>query len=121
MDKLTDSLSQLKEGSAKLANVSKQLNNGLSKTKKGVNILSKGSTGIVNLTQKLENGSTKLVNGIGLAGQKNQIEKITNNLSSDKDDKITDAFNKTFFFSAIVLIITSICGLFTDRKEKNEE
>lgn len=125
INKLSDSLSQLKNGSSKLYGGSQKLQNGIETAQKGGNSLKKGSDRLVNATGKIKDGSAKLVNGIAITGQKDEITSIMDRLSSNKDEKIADAFDRTFLIAAIILIITSICGLFTDKSsskiEENDE
>jgi len=52
-----------------------------------------------------------------LTGQASVIQDITDKLRKDKNDLITGAFDKVFLLAAIILLIFSISGLFTDRKE----
>ncbi|HEX3030544.1 MAG TPA: MFS transporter [Clostridia bacterium] len=69
-------------------------------------------------TGKIKDGSEKLIHGVGLAGQQYEIKSIMDKLSSNKDEKVTGAFNKTFLIGAIILMLVSVCGFFTDKSEK---
>jgi EmrB/QacA subfamily drug resistance transporter len=118
MNKLTDVLSQLKNGSVKLLTGSQSLQSGLISVKKGNAKLQSGSVQLVDANAKISNGTAQLASGVGLAGQKNEIQDVVNKIKSDKDDKIAGAFDKTFLLAAIILMATSIFGLFTDRKSE---
>jgi hypothetical protein len=53
-----------------------------------------------------------------LSEERTAIADVIKNVNSDKNNKVTNAFSKTFLLSAIILIVMSVCGVFTDRKLK---
>ena len=117
IEKLTSSLVQLKSGSGKLLIGSQGLQSGITSAKNGSGQLLDGSNQLVDVNAKVKDGAVQLASGLGLAGQESEIQDICNQLKSDKNDQITGAFDKTFLLAAIILLLFSICGLFTDRKE----
>lgn len=55
--------------------------------------------------------------------EKTTVINVFDFVIADKNDKVASAFDRTFLFSSIVLVVMSIFGIFTDRKEhlsKNE-
>lgn len=46
-----------------------------------------------------------------------EILRVMAQLTNEKDNKIADAFDKTFLLAAIIILITSVFGLFTDKKK----
>lgn len=92
------------------------LQDSLSSLKSGATQLVDGSSQLVDADMKLQEGTGKLISGVSLAAQKAEIDKITLQLHTDKDTLIVNAFNKTFLLASFILLIFSICGLFTDRK-----
>lgn len=120
MDKLTGALSQLKNGSNKLASGSKKLQDGLSSAKDGSKQLLSGSTQLLDGSTKIKDGTVQLTSGMGLLGQQMEIQDVVNTIKANKDEEIAGAFNQTFLLSAIILFVTAVCGLFTDRKEEGK-
>jgi len=53
-----------------------------------------------------------------LSEERTAIADVIKNVNSDKNNKVANAFSKTFLLSAIILIVMSVCGVFTDRKLK---
>ena len=53
-----------------------------------------------------------------LSEEQTAIADVIKNVNSDKNSKVANAFSKTFLLSAIILLAMSICGVFTDRKQK---
>lgn len=47
------------------------------------------------------------------------ISNIVKDVIRDKNEKTSGAYSNTFLFSALILIVASISGIFTDRKQKN--
>lgn len=117
MDKLTGALVQIKTGSDKLLAGSQKLQNGLETAKSGSDKLLSGSSQLIDADTRISSGTSKLVCGVSLAGQQSEIQNVVNKIKDDKDERLADAFDKTFLLSAIILLATSVCGLFTDRKE----
>lgn len=60
----------------------------------------------------------QIASSVGLAGQQNEIETVMNQIQTEKDDKLSGAFDNVFLLAAIILAVASVCGLFTDKKEK---
>ncbi|MDP4093564.1 MAG: DHA2 family efflux MFS transporter permease subunit [Bacillota bacterium] len=120
IDKLTGALSQMQSGSRQLLDGSEKLQNGLQSAQSGSKDLQSGSAQLINSDEQIKNGADKITSGIGLVGQQSKIQNVVNEIKSDKDEKIAGAFDKTFLISAIILILASVCGLFTDKKTKNE-
>jgi EmrB/QacA subfamily drug resistance transporter len=116
--KLSDSLSQLKEGSSKLNTGARDLQKGVETAQTGGSSLKTGSDELVAASGQLKDGTADLVNGIALAGQKVEIEDIMDRLNSNKDEEVADAFDKTFLVAAVLLILLSVFGLFTDKNTK---
>jgi X-X-X-Leu-X-X-Gly heptad repeat protein len=120
INNLTDAFSQLKSGAGKLLTGSQNLQSGLALAKTGNDKLLSGSDKLVDANVKIENGTAQLASGVGLAGQKSEIEAVVSKISSEKNDQIADAFDKTFLLAAIILLIASVFGLFTDKKRSND-
>jgi EmrB/QacA subfamily drug resistance transporter len=53
--------------------------------------------------------------------QKANVEYIINFGQDIKNKELTKAFDNTFVFSYVIVFILSICGLFTDRKPRDDE
>jgi hypothetical protein len=64
--------------------------------------------------------AAKLASGVGLAGQESEIQNVMNKITTDKNNKIADSFDKVFLLAAIILIATCFIGIFTDRKDAND-
>jgi|GEM_PF-4635684 hypothetical protein len=67
------------------------------------------------------NNQVLIASSVGLAAQKIKIQSTVNEIKADKDDYIANAFDKTFSIPAVILILSSICGIFTDRKNKKSK
>ncbi|MDP4153806.1 MAG: hypothetical protein Q8865_10300 [Bacillota bacterium] len=76
-----------------------------------------GSGQLMDADAKIKDGTVQLESGVGLMGQQSEIQSVVSKIKTEKDDKIAGAFDQTFLLSAIILIITSICGFFTDKKQ----
>lgn len=120
IEKLTSALSQLNSGSSKLLSGSRSLQNGLSSAEIGNAQMLSGSSELAGADAKIKDGAAQIVSGVGLAGQQGEIETIVNKVKTDKDKKIAGAFDNTFLIAAIILVLASISGLFTDKKTDNE-
>jgi X-X-X-Leu-X-X-Gly heptad repeat protein len=121
INKLSDSLSQLKDGSSKLYEGAESLQSGIETAQNGGMSLKTGSDELVDASSKIKDGSAELAMGVALAGQKDEIVAIMDKLSSNKDEKIADAFDKTFLIAAIILMLASVLGLFTDKNSKSPD
>lgn len=111
----TDSISQLKDGAFKVYTGAKDLQIGIETAQNGGKDLKAGSEELVDASGKIKAGVADLVNGVAIAGQGDEIQGIMNKLSSNKDEKIADAFDKTFLLASIILVIVSFFGLFTNK------
>ena len=120
IEKLFDSLLELKGGSDQLLTGSQNLQSGLEAAKAGSNSLLSGSNQLVEANSKIRDGTIQLASGVGLAGQQNEIENVVSQIESEKNDKLAGAFDQDFLLAAIVLIVVSACGLFTDKKTPKE-
>jgi putative membrane protein len=116
---ITNALSQLQNGTENLVTGSQNLQSGLVFVKNGSNKLLSGSSQLIDANAKIYDGALQLKSGLGLAGQQSEIQVVMNKISSEKDDKIAGAFDKTFMVASIILLFASICGLFTDKKGGN--
>lgn len=115
------SISKLSDGSSKLYSGSLNLKGGIYKAKVGNDKLVDGSNKLVDASYKIKNGTETLVTSIGMAGQKGAIQSVMDKVKIEKNDKLSSAFSKTFFIAAIIVMISSILGLFTDKKVKIED
>lgn len=118
INELTGVLSQLKDGTGQLVDGSKNLQSGLKSAKSGSEPLQSGSSQLIDANAKINDGAVQLASGVGIVGQQSEIQSVVNKIKSDKDDKITGAFDQTFLLSAIILFAASIFGFFTDRKDE---
>ncbi len=119
--KLTGALSQFKTGSDKLLAGSQKLESGLVLAQSGSSQLLSGSNQLADANTKIKDGTAQLASGVGLVGQTSEIQNVVNKVKTDKDDKVAGAFDQTFLLSAIILMLASICGLFTDRKNDQKD
>lgn len=115
INKLTDSLSMLQNGSSKLADGSKKLQNGLETANSNSDRLKSGSNQLIDASSRIKDGTEKIKSEVSLYDQHNEIKNVLKNINSTKDDKIEKSFDKTFLFSAIILLVFSVFGLFTDK------
>jgi len=115
-DSLISALNQLKSGSSQLMTGSKNLQNGISAAKDGSSQLVNGSVRLVDSSDKIKDGASGIVTGVGKAGQADEIQKVIDSILTNKDDRTAGAFDNTFWLGAIVLCLSSIFGIFTDRK-----
>lgn len=53
-----------------------------------------------------------------LLKQADDFRQVMAHISREKDDKMVGAFRNVLGIAAVILIVTSVCGLFTDRKSK---
>ncbi|KOF55661.1 MFS transporter [Clostridium sp. DMHC 10] len=118
---INTSISKLSNGSSKLYDGSSNLKNGMYKAKVGNDKLEDGSSKLVDASYKIKDGTETVVTSIGMAGQKGAIQSVMNKVKSEKDDKLSTAFSKTFLISSIIVMISSIFGLFTDKNVKIED
>nr|WP_231017735.1 MDR family MFS transporter [Clostridium guangxiense] len=118
---INTSISKLSNGSSKLYDGSSNLKNGMYKAKVGNDKLEDGSSKLVDASYKIKDGTETVVTSIGMAGQKGAIQSVMNKVKSEKNDKLSTAFSKTFLISSIIVMISSIFGLFTDKNVKIED
>lgn len=123
---LQSGISTAKNGSNKLVNGSNLLVDGNSKLKDGSNLLvdsnnklKNGSTKIIDGNNKLKDGSTKIIALVSVYGQNDKLNNELNKLKDYKNDKVANAFDKTFSIASIIVLISAIFGIFTDRKDSN--
>lgn len=121
MGTLNTSLSKLNDASSKLYDGSSKLKDGINTAKDGNGKIKDGSSNLVDGSSKIKDGSETLVEKLGMAGQKAALQNVMSNIKSDKNDKVSKAFDKTFSFASIILMASSILGLFTDKKIDNEK
>ncbi len=114
--KLADALTKLNQASNQLLAGSQNLGHGIETAKAGSNGLLEGSKHLSDADTKIKEGAGHLASGISTAGQAVEIKDLVSQVKSDKNDKIAGAFDQTFLLAAIILCITSVCGLFTDKK-----
>ena len=120
INSLTSGISQLKDGSSKLLDGSSKLQLGLTSALDGSNKLLDGSSKLLDGGIKMKDGSSKLASGIGLIGEKNTLQNILSEIKDDKNEKLSEAFSKTFLLSSIILLVASVFGIFTDRKAEKK-
>ena len=120
MDSISDALLQLKDGSGQLLAGSEDLRDGIDSASDGCTQLLSGSEQLVDADTQISDGASKLTSGIGIAGQKAEIEAAINKIKDNKDVNVEEAFSKTFLLTAVMLMAVSVCGLFTDKKNKTE-
>ncbi|OOL95573.1 MFS transporter [Clostridium acetobutylicum] len=118
---LSDALYKLSRGGSKVYDGSEKLSSGIKASLAGGDKLKEGSGKILEASSKLKSGTNKIVESEGMAGQKESLSKVINKIKDEKNDKISEAFNKTNLIAAIVLMICSLLGLFTDKREKKVE
>ncbi|MBU3092002.1 MFS transporter [Clostridium sp. CF011] len=63
----------------------------------------------------------KIVVLTSIKEQKNKVEYLINFGQNIKDKELSNAFDNTFVVSYAIVFILSICGLFTDRKLREDE
>lgn len=113
---LLTGLMQLKSGSDRLLTGSKTLQNGIVSAKSGNDQLRSGSGELTEADAKLQAGAAQLTSGIGLAGQADEAQTVLNKVLAEKDRQFAGAFDRVFLLAAVILVIFSVCGFFTDRK-----
>lgn len=114
------SILKLSDGSGKLYDGSSKLKDGIYNAKGGNDKLIDGSNKLMSASGKIKEGNETLVTSIGMAGQKEPIQSVMDKVKSEKDDKLTSAFSKTFFIASIIVMVSSVFGLFTDKKVEKE-
>lgn len=117
---INSSISKLSDGSNKLYAGSTKLKAGIGSAKTGNDKLLDGSHKLVDASSKLKAGTETVVTSIGMAGQKGAIQSVMDKIKDEKNDKLSGAFNNTFSDAAIIVMISSVLGLFTDKKVKQE-
>ncbi len=115
---ITNGLSKLKGGSTKLLTGSQDLQNAIKSSKDGSNQLLSGSNKLVEANVKIKGGAVQIASNARLAGQQSEIQSTVNEINVYKDNTVANAFDKTFMIPAVILILASICGIFTDRKKE---
>lgn len=118
---LSTALSQLNTGAQNLSNGFSKIQNGINSAKDGSCKLKDGSAVLTDGCATLNDGTAKLVKSVGLLGQKEAVQSVFNNIKSSKSNQLADAFDKTFFIAAVIAILSSVLGLFTDRKAKKKD
>ncbi|WP_204988039.1 MFS transporter [Sporolactobacillus pectinivorans] len=66
----------------------------------------------------LSNGSDKILRLFNLNDQQIRVEKLMKELHTSKNAKSVTAFTKTFGAAGFIILLSSIFGLFTDRKKE---
>ena len=115
--KLTDLLVQLSDGSKRLLTGAQNMQNGIASAQNGSSELMFGSNELVGADSKIKDGAGKIEAGVSQAWQKKEIESVMNQIKNVKNEKVADAFDQVFLLAAIILAVTSVCGLLTDRRE----
>lgn len=118
---LVSALDELENGTQSLSAGAQNLESGLNSAAAGGKNLSSGSAKLLDASEKLAGGSAKLKNGVALSGQQAKIDNVVNGIKSDKNTKVAGAFDRTFLLAAIILVLTSVFGLFTDKKPRDIE
>ena len=118
---INTSILKLSDGSEKLYDGSSKLKHGIYNAKGGNDKLIDGSNKLMSASGKIKDGNETLVTSIGMAGQKESIQSVMDKVKSEKDDKLSSAFSKTFFIASIIVMASSVFGLFTDKKVKKED
>ena len=113
---LSSALSKLNTGSQNLSSGFGKIQNGVRAAKDGSDKLKDGSSKLVAGSGTINDSTTTLVENVGMLGQKDQVQKVFNNIKINKNTEIANAFDKTFLVAAIATILSSLLGLFTDRK-----
>ncbi|PJI08342.1 MULTISPECIES: MDR family MFS transporter [Clostridium] len=117
---MNDVVSKLKNGSSKLYDGSNKVTAGMKVAKDGTEKLKDGSDKLVDASLKVKDGTQKIVESEGMAGQKGALQEVLNKVKDDKNEKISEAFNKTFSFASIIIMLSSVLGLLTDKKVNNK-
>lgn len=121
IETINTSILKLSDGSEKLYDGSSKLKAGIYNAKGGNDKLMDGSNKLMSASGKINDGTETLVTSIGMAGQKGAIQSVMDKVKSEKNDKLSNAFSKTFFIASIIVMVFSVFGLFTDKKEKIED
>lgn len=72
-------------------------------------------TGLKN--SEFANCLEEIVKGISLEGQIKEIKIAENNILNEKNKQLDKAFNNTFLLAAIIILISSLAALFTDKNK----
>ncbi|MCR3758861.1 DHA2 family efflux MFS transporter permease subunit [Clostridium felsineum] len=118
---MNTAISNFSGGVNKIYDGSTKLKDGVLNAKNGSDKLVDGSNKLINSSYKIKDGTETVVTSIGMAGQKEEIQNVINKINDEKNDKLSEAFSKTFLIAAIVIMLTSILGLFTDKKVEDKE
>ncbi|MCI1672732.1 MAG: DHA2 family efflux MFS transporter permease subunit [Bifidobacterium tibiigranuli] len=113
---LQSASSSLSAGLDTLAQGSNMLGAGLASAQQSSASLAEGSETAAQGGQALAEGAGKLTNGIGKVDQGKTLSAVFDSISDTKNNEISHAFGKVFTVAGIVLGLTSIIGIFTDRK-----
>ncbi|MCH3973992.1 MAG: DHA2 family efflux MFS transporter permease subunit [Bifidobacterium tibiigranuli] len=113
---LQSASSSLSAGLTTLAQGSSTLGAGLASAQQGSSSLAEGSKTAARGGQALAEGTGKLTSGIGKVDQGKTLSAVFDSISDTKNNEISHAFGKVFTVAGIVLGLTSIIGIFTDRK-----
>ena len=115
---LQSASSSLSAGLTTLAQGSNTLGTGLASAQQGSASLAEGSKAAAQGGQNLAKGAGKLTNGIGKVDQGKTLSAVFDSIGDTKNNEISHAFGKVFTVAGIVLGLTSVIGIFTDRKTK---
>jgi|GEM_PF-166950 len=119
LNSLETAVSALSGGAEKVSDGARQLKEGLDSSAAGADNLKSGSDKLLSGSEQFKDGAQALENGVGFAGQQAAVDAILSSFSADKDNKSAGAFDSTFLLAAIVLLLVSFFGLFTDRANEN--
>jgi EmrB/QacA subfamily drug resistance transporter len=108
----------LSSGLANLAHGSDALGSGLASAQRGSQKLAAGSDAAARGGRALSEGTGSLTNGIGKIDQAKTLNAVFDSISSTKDRDVSHAFDKVFTIAAIVLGLSSVVGVFTDRRDR---
>ncbi|MCO7127691.1 MFS transporter [Sporolactobacillus shoreicorticis] len=64
---------------------------------------------------KLEQGGTQLRVGVARGAQAEALQRTLKQVKDIKNDKIAGAFDRVFLIAGLILLISSVIGLFTDK------
>lgn len=118
---LSSTLSKLNTGAQTLSDKFSKIHNGISAAKDGSDKLKDNSAALASGTGTINDSKATLVENVGMLGQKNELQNVFSNIKDNKNSEIADAFDNTFLIAAIIILLSSILGLFTDRRTNKKK
>ncbi|KRL37025.1 hypothetical protein [Liquorilactobacillus uvarum] len=80
-------------------------------------IITQGHQRVAKAMSKISDGQGKITQSIALIAQSEELKTALRHIKHEKDDKITQAFSKTYIFAAVFVLICSPIALWSEKRK----